>query len=884
MNERGKDLFVELLELPATERESFLRTACGDDLALRRELAALLSAHDAAGDFLAHPASLVADAVLGAGEDDDDELVPGDTVGNYALIERLGRGGAGVVWRARQQAPVVRDVALKLLRRGHDSGDSATRFQLEWQLLARMQHPGVAQVFEAGVLADGRPWCAMELVEGAPLTEHALVTGLATRDRMRLFVDVCRAVQHAHQKGIVHRDLKPSNVLVTVRDGSLRPVVIDFGIAAANDLAAASAGDPGTMLGTPEYMSPEQAAADPLAVDVRTDVYALGVLLYELACGERPHRRPPGPDGGSRLLHEIQVAIPAPPSRRTEQRLPHDLDHVVACAMAKDPARRYPSAAALADDVLRVLAHQPIAAMPTSRSQRLSLFLRRHRLGAAAGLAIAFALGLGLVVAAVGYREARRAESAARADQQRAESAAASARAERDRAQRESQKANRALELLDELWSNIDLARVSRSDYPVHELLRDFERTVTQAASGEPELELRLRRSLAWLHHMTGKRELADHHAERTIELARATGDTASEVHALALRAMVHMESDQAVADRDIGAALLLASPERGVGAAMCAMVLELHAQSLLRADRHADALAAAEAALRRRQEAAEPRGVAHALLTSARIRMGIGGPGDHDLAMSCAQEALTLLAPFGEREPDAVCGVLLMAVLQKRRGDLDAAEASFRDGLQRQRALYGDAHWSVASTSSEIGWLLVARGLHDEAEAMLRAALPVLRRDLGEQSPRVSELLLRLGAVAAKRGDLAAAEDLLASAAERFATLPGHAGEGQVSCLGHLACVQWQRGRRDIARATQQRAVERARQCLPETHEAASVSLTNLAGMLAALGERAAAEALLVEALGRAERSGRVDEAAFQRRRLESLRGELPAPATDGR
>ena len=314
MSERGKELFGALIELPSGDRQSFLASACEDDQHLRRELEALLRAHEAAGDFLAYPAGLV--AAVASGRDDDDDWKPGDTLGHYELVERLGAGGVGVVWRARQLRPVVRDVALKLLRRGRDGDESAMRFRAEWQLLARMQHPGVAKVFDAGVLADGRPWLAMELVEGVPVTDHALGAGLSLRSRLGLFTEVCRAVQHAHHKGVVHRDLKPSNVLVTMRDGVPRPVVIDFGIAAADDLGVDVPGAECPQLGTPEYMSPEQAGSDVLAVDVRTDVYALGVLLYERACGERPFRRPAGPDGASRLLQAIRTRTPTPPSRR----------------------------------------------------------------------------------------------------------------------------------------------------------------------------------------------------------------------------------------------------------------------------------------------------------------------------------------------------------------------------------------------------------------------------------------------------------------------------------------------------------------------------------------------------------------------------------------
>jgi tetratricopeptide (TPR) repeat protein len=882
VSERGKQLFGEAVELPPAERASFLAAACGDDPTLQRELASLLRAHDAAGDFLAHPAELVAAAAADVDDEDDDAFAVGEHVGNYELVEPLGRGGAGTVWRARQLQPVVRDVALKLLRAGHDGDASTARFRAEWQLLARMQHPGVAKVFEAGVLADGRPWLAMELVDGAPITQHVHTAALSLRARLGLFVDVCRAVQHAHQKGVVHRDLKPSNVLVTLRDGAPRPVVIDFGVAAANDGAPAIRTDDGALFGTPEYMSPEQAAADSAAVDVRTDVYALGVLLYELACGERPHRRPAGPDGTQHLLRAIRSETPPPPSRRTAQRVPHDLDRVVACAMAKDPALRYPSAAALADDVVRVLSHEPIAAAPTSPPRRFALFVRRHHLGALAASAIVLAIGTGLVAAAHGYREARLAEQAARTDQQRAEAAAELARAERDRAARETQKATRALDLLDELWGDVDKARLSRSDYPVHELLRDFELALPRRTAGEPEVELRLRRSLARLQNFAGNGERAEVHATRAIELARSLGSSASEVEALLLLARSRFDrGDLVAAESDAAMAIELASPERGVTPLARAAALELHADCLARANRLDAALAEAEAALQLRERAQPAQDVARSQMQLARLR---GSIGHVEPAMVHAQKALELLAPFGDGHPDAVAALQHLALLQQRRGDRAAAEASFREGLRRRRLIYGDDHAQVAWGMSDLAWLLHERGRDAEAAPMLRDALPMLRRHLGEFHLYVSETMQRLGTVATLLGDLDEAEQLLTAAVERYASLPGHPLDGHISVLGNLATLQWRRGDRATARTTLQLAVDRATRLLPREHFVVSVSMTNLAWMARELGELDTAVALLREALSRSEAAGRTGEATMQRQRLdELLRRQGGAPDAAG-
>ena len=393
------------------EQAAYLDSACGDDRELRSHVERLLDAHPKLGDFLQRDAAEMEgtrDAAIAEG--------PGTVIGHYKLLQQIGQGGFGVVFMAEQFEPVRRKVALKIVKPGLDTKEVIARFEAERQALALMDHPNIATVFDAGTTDLGRPYFVMELVRGIPITDYCDQANLAPRERLALFVSVCQAVQHAHQKGIIHRDIKPRNILVTLHDGKPVVKVIDFGIAKAADHRLTERTlftQFGQMIGTPMYMSPEQAELSGLDVDTRTDIYSLGVLLYELITGTTPFdtkrfreaaydevRRiirdedPPAPSRRISTLGKALQAVSA--HRRTEPRklsaiVSGDLDWIVMKALEKDRGRRYVSASAFAADVERHLQDKPIDARPPSTVYRLRKFVRRNKMMVATPVLVALA-------------------------------------------------------------------------------------------------------------------------------------------------------------------------------------------------------------------------------------------------------------------------------------------------------------------------------------------------------------------------------------------------------------------------------------------------------------------------------------------------------------
>ncbi len=415
----AKAIFAGAIEKKTPEeRAAYLDAACGSDSQLRAEIESLVAAHCEDERFLRvliEDQEAVEVSPLSEG--------PGTAIGRYKLLERIGEGGMAVVYMAEQTEPIRRKVALKIIKLGMDTRQVIARFEAERQALAMMDHPNIAKVLDAGATETGRPYFVMELVTGVSITEYCDANNLSTKNRLQLFVQVCNAVQHAHQKGIIHRDLKPSNVMVTQRDGTAVPKVIDFGIAKATNQRLTEKTlftRYAHIIGTPAYMSPEQAELSDLDIDTRSDIYSLGVLLYELLTGTTPFSEEELRKAGYiEMQRVIREQEPVKPSTRLttlgdpltdvakhrgctpdllRRAVRGDLDWIVMKSLEKDRARQYETANNLADDLRRHLQHEPVLARGPSTTYHLHKFLRRHRSHTVAALVMIVFAGVAAVV------------------------------------------------------------------------------------------------------------------------------------------------------------------------------------------------------------------------------------------------------------------------------------------------------------------------------------------------------------------------------------------------------------------------------------------------------------------------------------------------------
>jgi eukaryotic-like serine/threonine-protein kinase len=481
---REQNLFCDCVLLTPAERAQWLEDVCGSDLELRQRIERLIAAHESAEQATV--------------EEPWAEAVP-EFIDGYRIIRAVGEGGMGIVYEAQQEQPVRRRVAIKAVKPGMDSRQVIARFHMERQALAAMDHPYVAKVFDAGHMPSGRPYFVMEFVDGVPLLQYCDTNSFSIRQRIELFISICQAVQHAHHKGVIHRDLKPGNVLVTSEFDTPMPKIIDFGIARAvspDERADMTQTVAGLRIGTPAYMSPEQAGRAGLDVDTRTDVYSLGVILYELLTGVLP--ADPGEGSVSDFLPRLANGELKAERPSTRKPLASDLDWIVLKAIEADRDRRYETPIALAEDLQRHLEGRPVVARPPTLAYRARKFIRRNRVSVVAATLAMIAILSGVTAGAVGLVRARRAEAAAKQD---------------------AEAAKRVSDFLVRLFSIPDPNLEPGAPVTVKHVLEEGTRRAQTELTNLPDTQARLLGTLSHVHLSMGSYREAKTLAEKALSL-----------------------------------------------------------------------------------------------------------------------------------------------------------------------------------------------------------------------------------------------------------------------------------------------------------------------------------------------------------------------------
>ena len=810
--EQVDSLLERALELPVAERGAFLARSCGAQTQLHREVAALLEAEPDVGAFLERP--LLSLELMETEAADEADLELGKHLGPYRLLRTLGSGGMGTVYLAeRDDGQYRRQVALKLSR-NHVDPELLERFLVERQILAELEHPGIARLYDGGTTADGRPYLAMEVIDGRPVDAYCDRHNLAVDARLGLFRQVCDAVQYAHNNLVVHRDLKPSNILVTA---GAKVKLLDFGLGkwlegGRFDVAAAETRShlrPMTLA----YASPEQVRGE--TITTACDTYALGVLLYRLLTGQSPYRLE------LNTAHELERAIleqePERPSdvvdglgedkRKLRRKLIGDLDTIVMKALRKRPHRRYGSPRELADDLGRYLGHLPVLARPDSPVYRLGKFVRRNRLAlAAAAMGAAVLVGFSVMTHLHSKRVTR----------------------ERDIARYERTKAQQVSDLLLDLFESSDPGASRGDDLTVREVLDRAARNVDRLQD-QPELQATYMATMADVYANLGRLDEAAPLLEEALRLRRQEHGAQHVEVAESLRSLAGLHfarGDYERSQRLTHDALamrrrLLGNDHPDVAESLKDLGLLLYEQDRLE---DAEPLFRESLDIGRRlgdngrsttkdalnglallhqnrgeYEAAEP--LFREALSLARTLYGADHPGvfvainnlatllhdrrRHEAAEALYREALEMARKlYGEQHPDMAVVIGNLAQLAYERGDLDEAERTNRQSVAMVRKLFGDDHPAVAAHVTALGRLLVAMGESAEAEPMLRQALRVYGHSLPEGHWRIASTQSALGACLTRQGRFEEAEALLVNS---HPVLARQIGECEARTLGAL-------------------------------------------------------------------------------------------------
>jgi serine/threonine protein kinase len=770
----------------------------------------------------------------------------GSTVGRYKLLERIGEGGFGVVYMAEQLVPVRRRVALKVIKPGCDTRQVIARFEAERQALALMEHENIARVLDAGTAESGRPYFVMELVHGVPITEYCDKNELSPRERLELFLQVCRAVQHAHTKGIIHRDIKPTNVLVTLDEGVPVPKVIDFGVAKATGqeltektLFTAFA----QMVGTPLYMSPEQAEMSSADVDMRTDIYSLGVLLYELLTGTTPldqerlkrsafdeirriirDEDPPRPSTRLSTLGDQAKTISA--RRKSDpvhlgRLIRGELDWIVMKAMEKDRRRRYETASGLARDIERYLHDEPVEACPPSALYLLSKFARRNRRALATAALVAGALLIGSIISTWQAIRATRAEHVARTMLKEAQEANANTRA-----------VNNFL-TLDVLWS-AEPTVTRGHELSVRDALDNAARDVGKRFKENPRIEATVRNTLAGAYRTLGQLDKALEHSRIALDIIKRLGiePTPDGLQIINDQGIIYMELGNGAAAEPLFRQVL-EGRRRTLGNEDFNTVDAIGnlASALLIMDKldEADPIVHEELRLRRMLHK-DPLEIAFGTQRLADLCRRQGKLAEAEVA---ARETLALrVRGGGQDHPDTLRTKSVLASILARQGHSAEAEALLRSALADQRRVLGADHRDTIDTIDELSLLLVGRGVIEEAEPLAVEAAERSRRICGPDDPETLARINNLARVYLYRGKLADSEVLFSEALERSRRVRGEEHAQTLSISLNLGLLLMRRGRLDQAEPLLRHTLEIQQRVLGDDDIATITSVNNLGGL----------------------------------------------------
>ncbi len=849
-HERIKEIFLAATDLPEAERAAYVDRECNGNAEMHAEVMSLLS-HDEpvadafSDDQLAAMRSALEVAVGSNATDADRLSMPGlsespTRVGRYEILKVLGHGGMGVVYEARQDNP-QRVVAVKVIRPGLATHRIMQRFEHEAQALGRLQHSGIAHIYEAGVadvessseLRSRQPFIAMELIRGQSLVSYARERDLSTTARLTLLASVCDAVEHAHSQGVIHRDLKPSNILV---DATGQPKILDFGVARLTDSdvqVTTMHTNVGQLVGTLPYMSPEQVTTTSHRLDRRSDVYALGVILYEVLAGKLPH------DLQTRSIPDaVQVIQNVEPSRLSSINTVFrgDVETIVSKALEKDPDRRYQSAGELADDLRRHLTDQPINARPPSTLYQFRKFARRNKPAVVGAAAVLVVLIAGVITTSIGMVQARSAQSLA---QTRLEDS--------ELAKREAEAVN---DFLNQILYAADPARYGGHVMTVREALDEAAAHIDEFASDTPSIKAAIHFAIGKTYDRVGVYREATHHLKAAYDLRNSLfgPDDERTTECLSLYSQnLYLTEDYELAEQLLKESidrLRQATPPHYeyLGRQLCTlgriykrMANYKEATEILR-----------ESIAFHRMRGPDPGGLSDALLELGAV---LSRDAVYVEAEELQREALDIQRRMHGDDSAYVGGTLsTLAVTLKRGGKFDEAETTFREAIANLSANHGHEHPSTLTAMINLGGLLAEQGEHEKAEELFREALPLMREVHGNDSSHVGIALAKLADVLRRQGKLEEAEAHSREGVEVFTRVMGdHPYTARAQ--SELGSVLFEMERFDEAAELFQIAAKTYLNTLSSTHPVYPRTLVLLAETQRKLGQEKEADGSFAEA-----------------------------------